>query len=64
MISPKPAFRIILGLTLLAFTAIGCGGDEKKDAATEKSESIAPATEAQDTTKMDTASTRPVKTGN
>jgi hypothetical protein len=64
MISPKPAFKIILGLALLAFTAIGCGGDEKKEATTEKSESMAPATEAQDTTKMDTASTRPVVPGN
>lgn len=47
--SSKPALKILLGVLMLAFTAMACNNEEgkKKDAAA-------------DTTQKDTATTRPV----
>ena len=64
---PKPAFQIILGALLLTFAVASCNGsgDSKTttDTTTKTTDTIvAPPPPPIDTTKMDTASTRPVKT--
>ncbi len=64
---PKSAYKILLGSLLLAFTITACNnnGDDKKEkapdtAAAKQAEEVKPA--PLDTSKMDTATTRPVKT--
>ena len=66
---PKPAFQIILGALLLTFAVASCNGsgDTKTttDTTTKTVDTVLtprPPTPPIDTTKMDTATTRPVKT--
>ena len=66
---PKPVYQIIFSLLLLAFTVAACNNEKKE----EKKETVEDTTTVKpvepmppvvDTTKMDTASTRPVKDPN
>ena len=71
MTSKKPTlfFKIILGMSLLTFITAGCnGGGDKKDPPADTT-SVMPMQPTNtdtmpkmDTSKMDTATTRPVKT--
>jgi hypothetical protein len=70
MLSKKPnhAFKIILGALVLTFTMASCNGSgDKKDSVTDTT-SVMPTQPTVDTvpkidtSKMDTATTRPVKT--
>lgn len=61
---PKPVYQIIFSLLLLAFTFAACNNEKK-----EKTETVEDTTTVKpvdpmppvDTTKMDSATTRPVK---
>jgi len=61
----KIFFQVIIGIFILSFVAAACnGGGEKKettDSTSMKSDTMAPA--PIDTTKMDTAKSKPVKPG-
>ena len=61
----KTACRIILGVFLLTFTVVACNnkGDKKEPAKDTSMNKMEPVTPMQDTTKMDTGSTRPTKPG-
>ncbi|MBL7745302.1 MAG: hypothetical protein JNN00_17640 [Chitinophagaceae bacterium] len=64
---PKLALLLLSGLFLFTTAVISCnnGDSEKKDAGADtatKKEPATPPENTQDTTKMDTADTRPVKT--
>jgi len=57
---PKQTFLVLAGFLLMIFVAISCNNN------TENKEETPPAkaVDSPDTSKMDTASTRPVKTTN
>jgi uncharacterized SAM-binding protein YcdF (DUF218 family) len=57
---PKQAFLLLAGFLLMIFVAISCNNN------TEKKEEAPPAkaVDSPDTSKMDTATTRPAKTTN
>ena len=54
---PKLALLLILGVMLVTFVAVSCNnsGDDKKETTTPENKA--------DSSGMDTATTRPVKTG-
>ncbi len=54
---PKLIFQIMLAILALSFTMASCGGGGEKKETTDST------TIKMDTTKMDSASTRPVKPG-
>jgi hypothetical protein len=60
---PKTAIQFILGVFLLSFTVVSCNnGGDKKEPTPDTPAVVAPPPPPIDTTKMDTATTRPVKT--
>ena len=63
---PKPVYQIIFSLLLLAFTVAACNNEKKeeKKETVEDTTTVKPMPPVSDTTKMDTATTRPVKDPN
>jgi hypothetical protein len=61
---PKPVFKIVLGFSLLTFAVASCngGGGDKKDPPPDTAVVKPMEPMPIDTSKMDTATTRPVKT--
>ena len=57
---PKQTFLLFAGILLMIFVAIGCNNNTE----TKEEAPPAKAVDSPDTSKMDTASTRPVKTTN
>lgn len=53
---------MVAGATLALFVAAGCNNESKTEAAPEPAKEAAPQVEKIDTSHMDTADTRPVKT--